>query len=382
MNNNILVNIWSASEWEENIKNNPNILRASAVDYLDKYLPNAYKLCEKYDPKNVNTWKVFYFTSEDGQNQDDLKVAALEYYKKVKHDGINITYNDCFNILYNRAIYQVFDEYKFNKKINKDLSRYNIKIWNHSDRVKVANTDKRFKNTNDVFNSGKFNHMRKIGYCMQIIRECKPNKILSWQRYYNDSGFELKKIDMKNNKNAKEIFLKHGRTVRDLVKLADKFKDELNKNTSSDRPYTLEECFNYLYIRVVDKTFIGYLREVFACEFLNEFCEKNGLNLKETDMEKDVGNCVDYEIYKNDKLILGLQVKGIKYKQAVDNNNLVAISANRILTDGQDKYTTENGVPVLQLYVNNAFFVKNKNILINVINREVKKTTKNYNNER
>lgn len=379
MNKDIKVKIWSSSELESHIRKNHNILKVAALENINDYLTNPYALCQKFKPQNINEWRMYYRTSPDGQSLDELKKSALKLYKDVKEEFINLSYEECFNILYSKAIYETFNEFMFNKKVNKELEPFGIKLWDYDKRLKVTN-DSRFKLTNDMYNKKGFNKLNNIGYCMGLIKTCKPTSRISWQKYYYDSGKEEKEELKKENldENLKHaIYCNYGKDLKRLVRLAEHFRNELNSNLSDGvKPYTLEECFNYIYIRAIDKTYIGYMREVIAFDFLKDFCKNHGLELVDTNKKTDIKNSVDFEIRQKGKLILGIQVKGTAYKRAINHKNTAIMNAAEITRKNHSKYTRINNVPILWVYVNRKLNVDNQNI-VNDIRKEVNRVAKN-----
>ena len=379
MNKDIKVKIWSSSELESHIRKNHNILKVAALENINDYLTNPYALCQKFKPQNINEWKMYYRTSPYGQSLDELKKSALKLYKDVKKEFINLSYEECFNILYSKAIYETFNEFVFNKKVNKELEPFGIKLWDYDKRLKVSH-DRRFKVTNDMYNKNAFNSLNNIGYCMGLIKTCKPTSRISWQKYYYDSGKAEKEELRKENLNEQQkhdIYCNYGKNLKRLVRLAEHFRNELNNNLSDGKkPYTLEECFNYIYIRAVDKTYIGYMREVIAFDFLKDFCKNHGLELVDTNTDTDIKKSVDFEIRQKGKLILGIQVKGTTYKRAFENNNTAIINAVEIAKKNHNEYIRMNNVPVLWVYVNSKLNVDNQNI-VNDIRKELNRIAKN-----
>ena len=139
-----------------------------------------------------------------------------------------------------------------------------------------------------------------------------------------------------------------------MVSLAETFQDKLQKN-GIER--SLEECFNYIYVKAIEETWIGYLREKAVEESLKTVCESLGCYLKESDTILDIKYGVDYEIYKKDtdELMCGIQVKGFKYFLATLNPQKAEALQHAILISkmSHKHYEQDFGAKVAFVYVHN-----------------------------
>ena len=249
-----------------------------------------------------------------------------------------------------------------------------MELWDYEKR-KETRRDVDFKKSNKVWNKYRLNKRDNIGHTMSLIKDCKPKNMKEWQDYYEKSGEEahnLKhKVKFSSFAELREyvhlVNSTHGKTKEDLTELAKEFQDCL---TAEGMNLDLETCFNYVYIRAVDETYLGYQREQAAFKGLNNFCEKEGLILKETDERNDVRFGVDYEVYKNKKLIAGIQVKGTVYRDAVQQKSeYTAIEeSDKILHDVNNQYSREKKVPVLYAYVTKQFTLECDDVFNELIN--------------
>ena len=245
-----------------------------------------------------------------------------------------------------------------------------MELWDLRKR-REARTTEEYRKTNKVWNKYHLNKRENIGHSMLLIKECKPNSFSEWQSFYEKSGQEAKKAKTgltfhsfeELRKTIRIINSTHGKTKEDLEDLAKEFQNLL-KQEGLD--YDLETCFNYVYLRAVDETYLGYQREMTAERALKDFCNRNSLSVQETTKEDDVLYGVDYEIYKDNKLLAGIQVKGSVYKKAVeisDENTVTAIrEADKLLHDINNNYTKDKKAPVLNLYVEKDFTVKDTQV--------------------
>lgn len=247
-----------------------------------------------------------------------------------------------------------------------------MNLWDYEKRKNIR-YDKEYKTTNIVWNKYRLNKRDNIGHTMVLIKECKPKTFEEWQSYYEKSGQEAhtlkakmkcKSFDELRRKNH-IINCEHGKTTDDLIELAKEFQSLLS---SEGMNLDLETCFNFVYIRAVDETYLGYQREVAAFNSLSDYCKDNGLEVRETSNMIDVRYGVDFEIYKNDKLLVGIQAKGAIYKQAMENpDSCSAIrNADALLHTINDEYTKEYKAPVLRMYVEKNLTIKDNTVFENI----------------
>ena len=71
-----------------------------------------------------------------------------------------------------------------------------------------------------------------------------------------------------------------------------------------------EVVANFFVSRIVDSSIIGYWREKKVEKWLEGILEGTGVIVKKTSVNVDVFQGVDYELFENNKLLLGIQVKG------------------------------------------------------------------------
>jgi len=227
-------------------------------------------------------------------------------------------------------------------------------LWDYKKRMDTRH-DELFKITYGTWNQYCLNARESIGYSMKLIRECHPNEPSEWEKFYLKSGEEGKAAKdalpdtlsvTEREMNEKVINANHGKTLDELEDLARVFESKLAGNGIT---VTHEEAFNFVFIRACDEAFIGYSRELAAENKLTQYCEENGLNWKTTDAHVDVKQGVDYEIYKDDTLVCGVQVKGSSYKGGLsESKDFRAVDARmrRLMAS----YSREKDAPVFFMF--------------------------------
>lgn len=131
----------------------------------------------------------------------------------------------------------------------------------------------------------------KVGPVAELIRKCSPKTLKDWENYYLKNVYPMEHLE----------FL--GKTL--FIKVTDVCKAEIESITE-------EDCINFIYDLVINRTYDGYQSEI---QTIYGQLEKI-LNIKidPAPDEWDRGYNVDYFIKVNNKFI-GLQIKpaGFEY---------------------------------------------------------------------
>lgn len=233
-----------------------------------------------------------------------------------------------------------------------------------------------FKRSNEIWNRLKLNHGFVVGYLMRLIGEgdCKSHS--EWERYYLNSGAERLQlieelpIEVKNKLNSfnksisreyYEYNLHYGRTEAELLTIAKLLDKELKVG--------LTIAFNFVYIRVIDETWIGYYRECISLERLQKYLKTHNLTAEKAKFYIDITYGVDFEIKRGNKVVAGVQLKSINYfenKEALSEIQDINKKKNNLY---QQKYKA----PVIYLYVDkNSYIVNLNDIYFNVIKKKKK----------
>ena len=144
----------------------------------------------------------------------------------------------------------------------------------------------------------------KVGAVMALIRECQPQTIEEWEKWY----FENAKTD---GKNAFKI------TRESLLELGERLYEKITEVVIPEweeafRQLTKQDCIDYIYNLTINRTYDGYLREK---SVINDGLAKifPNLSFEETDPELDHAGDIDYIAKIGDKAI-GIQIKPITAK--------------------------------------------------------------------
>ena len=370
---------WKIDEIEENLKNNLNLVCLLERPILDKYVKDPERECTKKKPKNLTAWISYYLNEK--QNINSLKKNAEQL---MKETNCQYTLNECYNALLIKALYKPYFELLTNQQINEELKRYNIKLWDQEKRERTS-TSNSFKNTNITYNKHSINRIINIGNCMYLINQSSPYFQCQWENYYLQSGNKYDKEKRNIEKEIQDTHFKderekeayekklkgeYGRSIDDLVSLSKEYLSNLRKD-NPDFIFSLEEVFNHLYIRAIDKTYIGYLRECVVEQELKNNFEKYGFTIKKPSTKKDIKYAVDFEIYKGKKLCLGIQVKGSKYKKAKEQGNKSLRIAEEYAIQAHKKYKDKYKVDTEWIYVDNKFEILDKEDIMAEIKRKI-----------
>lgn len=225
-----------------------------------------------------------------------------------------------------------------------------------NERIQLRET-REFKQSNSLWNKLKLNNKRSIGCLMYLIKKSKAKTLEEWSEYYFKTGLIRKKLTKEYllKEEFNKINAEYGRTIDDLMLIAKEFKKYFNQ--------PLNIIFNYVYIRVIDETWIGYSRELSAFNEIKSIL-KEGYSVKDVDYEKDIAYAVDFEIFKNDELIIGIQLKSTKYKEA---NNGILIQTKNMNHRKNDLYKESYNIDVLYLYIDSNNKIENLDDLIKLM---------------
>ena len=186
----------------------------------------------------------------------------------------------------------------------------------------------------------------KVGPVAELIRKCAPKTLQDWEKYY------LENIYSKDH-------LEHlGKTL--FIKVTDVCKAEIENITE-------EDCINFIYDLVINRTFDGYQSEI---QTIYGQLEKTlGVKIEPAPDEWDRGYNVDYYIKVHDKYI-GLQIKPAGYEYITQ-----IINEREQQKKTHEKFTTKYGGRVF--YIISITERKNKIIhnpeVIEEIRREIER---------
>lgn len=140
---------------------------------------------------------------------------------------------------------------------------------------------------NSVMNRFQLNFKRNVGPTSESIRKCSPKSIDEWREYYF--------VNVRSREHIEEL----GKKL--YTKITEVIPAELES-------ITLDDCIQYMYQLVIDRTFDGYTTEI---KTIYEQLEKKlGIEITPAPDEWDRLYNVDFFIKINGKYI-GLQIKPI-----------------------------------------------------------------------
>ena len=141
-----------------------------------------------------------------------------------------------------------------------------------------------------------------VGPVSQWIRECAPKSVKDWEKFY------FKKLD--EFLRSRGINLSPQEYIKDLgrklyVKITEVIQAEIEEVTE-------EDCIQYIYNLVINRTYDGYLTEIKT--IYGKLQRDLGVEIKPAPDEWDRLYNVDFYIQVKDRYI-GLQIKPITYEQ-------------------------------------------------------------------
>ncbi|MEM5803020.1 MAG: MjaI family restriction endonuclease [Candidatus Aenigmatarchaeota archaeon] len=137
----------------------------------------------------------------------------------------------------------------------------------------------------------------KVGPVAELIRKCAPKTLKDWENYYLTNVYPKEHLEYL----GKILF----------VKVTDVCKAEIESITE-------EDCINYIYNLVINRTFDGYQSEIQT--IYGQLQNILGVKIEPAPDEWDRGYNVDYYIKIGEKYI-GLQIKpaGFEYITQIIN---------------------------------------------------------------
>ena len=250
----------------------------------------------------------------------------------------------------------------------------------NSPRLKIRNTSL-FHSTNGDWNVLKLNLSWVIGSLSTLFRNSKAKYPDYWERYYYRSGEERRRhlvilsedkrkiledftlpytnpsLYRKLTNEEKTLNTEYGRTNEDLRKIADYFYQHL-RSKPAFATLTPLLCQEYVFIRVIDETFIGFQREITTLSYLKHRFPT--LAFKSVSSEMDTRYAIDSEVYHKNKLLFALQIKSSKYL----NSQMKIMKEVTSMNDRKNRqYQNEFNVPIHYVFVNGKGHIANREIL-------------------
>lgn len=221
-----------------------------------------------------------------------------------------------------------------------------------------------FKKTNKYWNDLRLNTSWSVGRVTHLIQQRHFNSKEEWESFYYQTGYErldkIQQLDSETkdkllrlqpnyrlNEEYRSLNTECGRTPEAL-----KYKGQLlyEAMIKDGETITLAICQEAVRYRVICETWNGVvIRERQTIDYLSAWLKQRTqlpFEFKKTDSECDYRYEVDYELFINGQLVLGIQIKPATYQ---GNANYLA-EAKRINYFKNKKYTETFHVPVLYVY--------------------------------
>lgn len=157
---------------------------------------------------------------------------------------------------------------------------------------------KRERLLNDTMNRWGLNKASSVGPTSDLIRRCSPQTFEEWERYYFAKAEQKKKDGLKI---TKEYLGEIGRKL--YIKLTEVVQAELDSITE-------EECIDYVYNLVLNRTYEGYESEIQT--IYGQLEQALGTKIEPAPDEWDRRYNVDFFIKIGQKYI-GIQIKPAGY---------------------------------------------------------------------
>ena len=144
----------------------------------------------------------------------------------------------------------------------------------------------------------------KVGAVMALIRECQPQTIDDWEKWYFENAFTEAKTKTKITKES-------------LQELGERLYEKITEVVIPEwqaafAALTLQDCIDYIFNLTINRTFDGFVREK---SVVNDGLAKifPELTFEESDPELDHAGDIDYIAKIGDKAI-GIQIKPVTVK--------------------------------------------------------------------
>jgi len=174
------------------------------------------------------------------------------------------------------------------------------------------------------------NKASSVGTTSELIRKCGPKTFDDWEAYYFKNAMQKKRNGIKI---TKEYITDLGRRL--YVKLSEVVQNELGSIEE-------EECIDYAYNLVLNRTYVGYTSEIDT--IYGQLEERLGVKIHPAPDEWDRTYNVDFYIEVGGKFI-GLQIKPISSGIALDQYQW-----DKMHEDNHKKFEEKFGGKVFFIY--------------------------------
>ncbi|MCX8022133.1 MAG: MjaI family restriction endonuclease [Syntrophorhabdaceae bacterium] len=175
---------------------------------------------------------------------------------------------------------------------------------------------------NIAMNRFQLNFKRNVGPTSESIRRCAPRTLEEWREYYF------------KNVRTKEHIENLGRKL--YVKITEVIQSEVEEITEQD-------CIDYMFQIVIDRTFDGYMAEIKT--IYGQLEKELGVKIESAPDEWDRLYNIDFYIKINDKYI-GIQIKPLN--QGIQLSQI--FKEKEIQQKSHEKFTNEYGGKVFYVF--------------------------------
>ncbi len=148
------------------------------------------------------------------------------------------------------------------------------------------------------------NKAQSVGLTSELIRQCAPPNYEAWVNYYFNNAVQKKKGGIRI---TREYLCELGEDL--YLRLSENVQNELESITE-------EECIDYVYNLVINRTYEGYVTEI---ETIYGQLEKVlGCKINAAPDEWDRTLAVDFYIKVKEECFVGIQIKPISTKNSIN----------------------------------------------------------------
>lgn len=188
---------------------------------------------------------------------------------------------------------------------------------------------------NSAMNRFQLNFKRNVGPTSESIRQCSPRTIEEWREYYF------------KNVRSKEHIEELGKRL--YVKITEVIQAEVEEITEDD-------CVNYIFQLVIDRTFDGYMTEIKT--IYGQLEKELGYKIEPAPDKWDRLYNVDFFIKIKEKYI-GIQIKPVN--QGIQLSQIFKEKELQLKT--HDKFTKEFGGKVFYIFSSKS---RDKKVIMNI----------------
>lgn len=158
---------------------------------------------------------------------------------------------------------------------------------------------------NYAFNRWGLNKAHSVGCTSELIRRCAPKELAQWEDFYFDNAYQKKNDGLKI---TKEYVTELGKAL--YIKLTEVVQCELASITE-------EECIDYAYNLIINRTYEGYHTEIVTIYGQLETVLNTRIYPANDVWDRTYN--VDFYIKVGEKSYIGLQIKSIASGKAMND---------------------------------------------------------------